>query len=222
MSFEYAFNPLTGAQDITNKVKSNRNATVEPTVNDDASAGYSAGSEWVIPSQNLIWKCSIATIGSAQWHTMVQQEGEAVPPGGFEGQVLVKTSDVDLQTGWADRGSLTYSRTAVLGLSQEAGSAFARITVPKDCYLRSIAVFLDDARTAGTLQIKPRRNGAALTNNNADILIDASSPSSKTVTTQRHESGMEFSAGDVLDLFLVTIAFEPLAQTVEISLFLEE
>lgn len=44
-------------------------STTDPTVNDDASQGFSAGSLWLNVNTGLLWACTDATVGNAQWVT---------------------------------------------------------------------------------------------------------------------------------------------------------
>lgn len=67
--------------------KHNLTATTDPTVNDDASQGYSIGSMWVNGSADTIFFCADATVGAAVWVTHATSEytdtdaKEAVQPG---------------------------------------------------------------------------------------------------------------------------------------------
>ena len=45
-------------------------ATTDPTVNDDDSAGYAIGSQWVNTSSGTIYLCVDATTGAAQWNSL--------------------------------------------------------------------------------------------------------------------------------------------------------
>lgn len=48
-------------------IQNNLTATTDPTVNDDASAGYSTSSIWFNTSTQTFWACTNATIGGAVW-----------------------------------------------------------------------------------------------------------------------------------------------------------
>lgn len=51
----------------TNVVKSNIDATTDPTVNDDETEGYSVNSLWINKNTNDIFRCLDATEGAAVW-----------------------------------------------------------------------------------------------------------------------------------------------------------
>lgn len=48
-------------------LKVNHQAVNDPTVNDDSSAGYSTGSNWVNVSTDKVFYCVDATVGAASW-----------------------------------------------------------------------------------------------------------------------------------------------------------
>lgn len=56
----------------------NETAAVDPTVNDDADAGYSVGSTWINTTDNSVWKCVDSTNNSAVWVRAVVVFGSPV------------------------------------------------------------------------------------------------------------------------------------------------
>jgi hypothetical protein len=56
----------TGAETYTT-LKIKTDATGSPTVNDDSSAGYGVGSDWVDVTNDNIYKCADASVGAAVW-----------------------------------------------------------------------------------------------------------------------------------------------------------
>mgnify|MGYP001156465237 CR=1 FL=1 len=61
----------TGAVDLSasyeQKRLNNLTATVDPTVNDDSSAGYEPLSRWINTTTGEIWLCVSAAVGAANW-----------------------------------------------------------------------------------------------------------------------------------------------------------
>lgn len=61
-------NNMASVIDAANNIpKANRNATVDPTVNDDSGDGYSRGSQWVNQNNNTIWFLADPAPGAAIW-----------------------------------------------------------------------------------------------------------------------------------------------------------
>lgn len=76
--------------------KNNYAATAAPGVNDDASAGYQVGSEWIYGT--AIYKCVDATAGAASWQL---QEG------GSDAQGVIAAPAATTATGNGSNASLT-------------------------------------------------------------------------------------------------------------------
>jgi len=58
--------------------KNNYTATAAPTATDDATAGYSQGSEWLNTTSNIQWYCADATASAAVWIPATSNIGTAV------------------------------------------------------------------------------------------------------------------------------------------------
>lgn len=62
-----ALHDLTDSSQDGFQPQSNRSAAVDPTVNDDAAAGYAVGSYWVNTSSDTVFFCVDSTNGAAVW-----------------------------------------------------------------------------------------------------------------------------------------------------------
>lgn|SRR3990167_3961519 len=58
---------IQGLNEDGNAITNNYVAVTAPTVNDDASDGYSIGSEWINLVTDIAYKCLDATTGAAVW-----------------------------------------------------------------------------------------------------------------------------------------------------------
>src|SRR5690606_14040777 len=52
---------------LNNSAPNNFNATVDPTVNDDSSAGWKVGSVWINTATPESFRCLDSTVGAAVW-----------------------------------------------------------------------------------------------------------------------------------------------------------
>lgn len=76
-------------------------ATVDPTLTDDANAGYAVGSHWANVTTDELWACVDATAGAAKWKTVTDAAGAAAsqtrPKSTFLGGLLDYTgADVEV------------------------------------------------------------------------------------------------------------------------------
>ena len=74
---------------VRKDLKNNLTATTNPTVNDDASNGYSKLSSWIV-NDTTIYECADPTIGAAVWKDISSAGG-----GGGTGDVVGPTSSTD-------------------------------------------------------------------------------------------------------------------------------
>ena len=68
--------------------KSNLNAAVDPTVNDDSAAGYSVGSVWINTTADKVWQCVDDTPTAAVWKDLSTA-------GGGGGGTKIQDADAD-------------------------------------------------------------------------------------------------------------------------------
>lgn len=61
-------------------IKNNLNSTADPTAANDASQGYAVGSFWFNRNTGELWRCTVATTGSAEW-LLADFDEQLWPPG---------------------------------------------------------------------------------------------------------------------------------------------
>lgn len=77
-------------------IKSNLNASVAPTVNDDSGSGYAVGSRWIDTTADKEYVCLDATSTAAVWKDTTQQDTSPVDSVfGRTGDVTAAASDYD-------------------------------------------------------------------------------------------------------------------------------
>ena len=69
-------NATTGAIEFGHKF--NDAATTPPSVTDDSTAGYSVGSKWINTTTDLVYTCTDASAGAANWDYMVNSRSTSV------------------------------------------------------------------------------------------------------------------------------------------------
>src|SRR6185312_1865223 len=75
MSRTTLWSPVNGDIPANLAFTNNFNATVDPTVTDDASKNYSAGSVWINTANGKSYLCTSATAGAAVWVQDNQSQG---------------------------------------------------------------------------------------------------------------------------------------------------
>jgi len=88
MSTKRIFNPLTGEFDLVqDQPENNLAGIIAPTANDDSSAGYAVGSEWIDTVASKAYVCVDISVGSAVWVETTALISGSANPGGANGQV---------------------------------------------------------------------------------------------------------------------------------------
>lgn len=107
----------------------NLNATTDPGVSDDSSAGFSASSLWVNISTKEVFLCSDASVGSAVWTSISKRLGPS------DGALKLTTADIisDFKVSGFDSSvsPSTLTQTTPSGTAYVSGK---RISVPSSTY----------------------------------------------------------------------------------------
>jgi len=74
------FSSVIGDVAINLALINNPTATTDPGVNDDVSAGYTAGSTWVNVTGSRVWTCVSNADGAAVWVQSGQAAGDVIAP----------------------------------------------------------------------------------------------------------------------------------------------
>lgn len=120
-----AANMTTITNAANNIPKANLSASVAPTVNNDNTQGYSAGSVWADTTHNIVYLCANAATGAAQWNNTAGVSA------------LNGLSDINL-SGLADKDFLVYqtsdskwhNHSKATALSDLLGNSFIAVAGP--------------------------------------------------------------------------------------------
>ena len=83
------------------------------------------------------------------------------------------------------------------------------VVAPFDGYMVGASIKLSDARTAGTLDAEPHKNGVGLTPTGLDLQIAASPTTKDNASVAYGTTNYDFTAGDTIGFLITTTTFAP-------------
>jgi hypothetical protein len=110
--------------------KTNLNASVAPTVNDDNTEGYAPGSLWIIPNDQFMWICLSSGTGAAVWQSI---DNTWVLDNINDAAVQLLTTR-DLFTDWILFGGIGINPITSSSLVQTINPGFAYIKGSRTAY----------------------------------------------------------------------------------------
>ena len=150
-----------------------RDATAAPTVNDDASIGYSIGSEWTVVTTDQTYQCQDATIGAAVWKDITG----LVSPMTAVGDMIMQGTSVTLNN--TDQSGNKVISASPSNVERIIASCDLQIPNPVGTvsYSVNLWVSMNDVGKTKTVTVNLHRdnvNGAALVQDTKTMTIDSS------------------------------------------------
>ena len=136
----------------------------------------------------------------------------------------VKTASQQSIKAYADtkRRIETYTHTFFLdGQNQLTAANVMSIPVKYAGYIVATSISASGARTAGTLDAQPHKNGTGLTPTGLDLQLAASPTTTDYATVAYGTASYDVAAGDTIGFIVDTTTFTPLANTITVSITVE-
>lgn len=120
------------------------------------------------------------------------------------------------------RKTVTYTQKFFLdGQNQLSSANIMDVTVPYAGYLVATSIKASSARTAGTLDAEPHKNGTGLTPTGLDLQLAASPTTKDNASVTYQTASYDIAAGDTVGFLVTTSSWAPLANSITMTITIE-